>query len=145
MSVGKICVREVDVADLDESAQVAAARMHSRKVGTLVVLNEQKQPIGILTDRDLAVRVVAEALDAGQTTVGAVMTRCPTTVRDDSAIEDALAVMRAGPYRRVPVVDQKAVLVGLLSLDDVLDLLCEEFGVIGGLLARESPQSLASP
>jgi CBS domain-containing protein len=73
------------------------------------------------------------------------MTRSPVTVGEDTPIEEALAVMRRGPFRRVPVVDREQRLVGLLSLDDILDLLCEEFGQIGKLLAGESPRSLAQP
>jgi CBS domain-containing protein len=143
MSAGRICVREVDLADPEECVQVAASRMHSRNVGTLIVLNDAKQPIGILTDRDLAVRVVAEGRDPYATTVSEIMTEVPVTVAEDTPIEQALGVMRAGPYRRVPVVDNDGALVGLLSVDDVMDLLTEEFNEINRLLQRESPKSLS--
>ena len=63
MSVGRICVREVDTAEENESVQVAARRMHARNVGTLLILDDAKQPIGILTDRDLTTRVLAEGRD----------------------------------------------------------------------------------
>jgi CBS domain-containing protein len=142
MSVGKICIRDVDLADTGETVQVAAARMHARKVGTLVVLDRDKVPIGIVTDRDLAVRVVAEGRDPYQTTVGDVMSTCPRSVKEDLPIEAALTVMRSGPYRRIPVVDSAGKLAGLVSLDDVLDLLAEEFSQVGALLKQESPQSL---
>lgn len=143
MSVGRICVREVDLADAQEPVQAAAQRMHSRKVGTLVVLNAKKEPIGIITDRDLAVRVVAAGKDAFETTVEDVMTRSPQTVRVDATIEDALTIMRGRTIRRLPVVDREQHLVGLISLDDILSLLTEEFNEIGGLLQEESPSSLA--
>lgn len=145
MTVGRICVRDVDVADRDESAKTAAQRMHSRKVGTLVVLNESKEPIGLVTDRDLTVRVLAEARDPVQTTVGEVMTRTIKTISEQTPVEEALGVMRSGPFRRVPVVDPDGKLVGLLSLDDILDLLTEEFAFIGEILKRESPSSLGEP
>lgn len=143
MSVGRICVREVDLADADESVQVAAARMHSRKVGTLVVLNDSKQPIGIVTDRDLTVRVLAEGRDYYATTVSEVMTEVPATVTEEMPIEQAVTVMRSGPYRRLPVVDDHGMLVGLLSVDDVMDLLSEEINSINKLIQRESPSSLS--
>lgn len=143
MSAGRLCVREVDVACCDETVQAAAARMHARLVGTLVVVDDGRRPVGIVTDRDLAVRVVAAALDPVQTTVEQVMSVPPRTVGVDTPIEQALSLMRSGPFRRVPVVDADGRLEGLLSLDDVLDLLCEEFGTIRGLLARENPRSLA--
>lgn len=143
MSVGRICMREVDYIEADESARTAASRMLSRNVGSLVVLDPKKRPVGLVTDRDLAVRVVAEARDPSQTPVSEIMSPAPKTVVEQTPIEDALSLMRAGPFRRLPVVDSEGVLVGILSLDDILDLLCEEFGFIHGLLSRESPDILA--
>jgi len=143
MTAGRFCVRNVDLVDADETAQVAAGRMHSRKVGTLVVLGEDKKPVGIVTDRDLCVRVVGEARDPATTDVKSVMTPAPKTVQEETPLEDALSVMRSGPFRRLLVVDDKGQLVGLLSLDDILDLLVEEFGLIGKLIKGESPESLA--
>ena len=70
MSVSRICVREVDLADPGEPVFQAAERMHQRAVGTLVILNQESQPVGILTDRDLVERVLAKGLDAYTTTVG---------------------------------------------------------------------------
>ena len=144
MSVGRICVREVDLTDPDESVRIAACRMHDHNVGTLVVCNQAKQPVGMLTDRDLAIRVVAEGREPGSTPVAEVMTKSPQCVREDTPIEMALQSMRAGPYRRLPVVDNDGALVGLISLDDVLSLLTEEFNEIGTLLKREDPSSLAT-
>lgn len=145
MSAGRICSRDVDVASINESAQAAALRMHARKVGTLVVVDGDRHPLGILTDRDLAIRVVSTGLDAGRTSVGDVMSAAPDTVWEDTPIEDSLAAMRRGPYRRLLVVDGDDRLVGLLSLDDILHLLGEEFGEIRRLISREAPASLAMP
>jgi CBS domain-containing protein len=97
----------------------------------------------MLTDRDLAIRVVAEGRDPGSTTVADVMTSHPLCVREDAPIEMALKSMRAGPCRRVPVVDDDRKLVGIVSLDDILSLLTEEFNDIGTLLQREDPSRLA--
>jgi CBS domain-containing protein len=143
MSAGRICVREVDTAEVSESVQAAADRMNSRNVGTLLVLNPLQQPLGIVTDRDLAVRVVAKGKDAFSTTVGDVMTLFPKTIREDTPIEQAITVMRSGPYRRLPVVDHAGKLVGLLSIDDIFNLLAEEFREIGALLKAERPEVLA--
>jgi len=145
MSVGRICVREVDLAEVGESVQIAAERMNSRNVGTLMVLDGDSRPVGILTDRDLALRVVGKGLDPIETSVGEVMSKAPDSVHDDTSIETALACMRTGPYRRLPVVDNDGKLVGLVSLDDILDLLSEEFAEIGKLVRRESPTILANP
>ena len=144
MSVKRICNPEVDVITAEEPVQTAAGRMHARKVGTLVVVNECREPIGIVTDRDLAVRVVAEGRNPTATIVDEVMTRDPETVRENTAVEDALRIMRNGCFRRVPVVDDDNQLVGLLSLDDILHLLAHDFAQIGDLMERESPESLMS-
>ena len=71
------------------------------------------------------------------------MSEVPTTITEDTSIEQALAVMRSGPYRRLPVVDREGTLVGLLSIDDVIDLLTEEFNEINKLLQKENPTSLS--
>ena len=139
MSVGRICVREVVLADAEEKVWHAAERMRQRAVGTLVILNSNKAPTGILTDRDLVQRVLAEGKDPRETTVDEVMTHDPQMVRETAPIEHALSVMRSHRLRRLPVVQDEGQLVGLLSLDDVLMLLAEEFAAIGGLLHRESP------
>lgn len=143
MTAKQICNSDVDVITADETAQVAAGRMHARKVGSLVVVNERQEPIGIVTDRDLAVRIVAEGKDS-TTTIGDVMTHDPETVREETPIEDALRIMRNGSFRRVPVVDRNDRLAGLLSLDDILHLLARDLARVGDLVERESPESLAS-
>ena len=139
MSVGRICLREVDIAEADESALAAAQRMRERGVGTLLVLNAARKPIGLLTDRDLTVRVLAAGKSPQRTRVGDVMTANPQIVQEASSIEGALGLMRAGSFRRLPVVNRKGELVGILSLDDVLQLLAEEFVHIGGVLQRRRP------
>ena len=102
MSVGRICTRTVDLADTEETIQAAAQRMEERKVGTLVILNPAKEPIGILTDRDLVLRVLSHDGTLRETRVGAVMTRNPRTVSEAAPIEQALSLMRSGGFRRLP-------------------------------------------
>ena len=136
MSVGRICVRDVDTAEPHESVLAAAERMQERGIGSLIVLNAAQQPIGIVTDRDLTARVLARRRIPTQTPISEVMTSGPTTTSEDASIESGLALMRSGGFRRLPVVDRDGKLVGLLSLDDVLTLLAEEFNLIGQLLGR---------
>jgi CBS domain-containing protein len=142
MSVGRICIREVDTAIFDETAATAAERMHQRAVGTLVVVNDASQPIGIITDRDLVTRVMAPGRLATETLLRDVMTAAPRTVSEHDSIESALSLMRSGNFRRVPVVDENKKLVGLVTLDDILMLLAEEFGDIGKLLEHETPRAV---
>lgn len=144
MTVGRICVREVDLADSNETVKAAAQRMAARNVGTLVVLDPRRKPLGLLTDRDLALRVVGRGLDPLTTLVSEVMTRELTRIAEDTPIEDALRRMRSLGVRRMPVVDHDGVLVGIVSVDDFVSLLAEEFGDLGGVLARSSPGALAA-
>ncbi len=142
MSVGRICTRVVDLADPEETVQAAAQRMWERKVGTLVILNPAKEPVGLLTDRDLVVRVLAQGKDPRQTFVAEVMTRDPRTVTEETPIEHALSLMRSGAFRRVPVVRADGTLAGLVSLDDILSLLAEEFREVGALVEKEMPSGV---
>lgn len=139
MSVGRICSRIVVTADCGESAAAAAQRMQNSNVGSLPVLDDEGRLVGVLTDRDLALRVVAARRNADTTAVAEVMSECVQSIHDDAAIEAALALMRSRKTRRLPVVDRAGKLVGLLTLDDVLSLLCEEFAAIGSLLDSEAP------
>lgn len=144
MTAGRVCTREVDLVDANESVQVAAERMNSRNVGTLIVLDGDLHPIGVVTDRDLAIRVLAKGRDPIQTLVEDVMTRFPYNVSEETPVEMALSKMRAGGFRRLPVVDEAGKLIGVLTLDDILDLLCSEFEEIGKLIRKESPASLGN-
>jgi CBS domain-containing protein len=144
MSAGRICVRDVDLADPGESAWEAAARMHQRAVGALVVLNDSREPIGIITDRDLVERVLSPCTDPQSTPVSEIMTPSPKTISEDDSIEAALTLMRSGRFRRLPVVDRDGKLVGLLTLDDILMLLAEELAQVGQLLERETPRAVAT-
>ena len=143
MSVGRICVRQVDIVRPRETAQDAAQRMLDDKVGTLVVVNDAREPIGIITDRDLALRLVAERRDFAESYAEEIMTTGPRCVVGETSIEEALRIMRSGKYRRLPVVSGRK-LIGIVSLDDILGLMLEEFVTIRGLLQEESPRSLAT-
>jgi CBS domain-containing protein len=142
MSIGRICVREVDTARPDESVAVIAERMHQRSVGALVVTNDTDHVVGIVTDRDLVSRVLAKGLSPTETPVRDVMTVSPKTISEWTQIESALLIMRSGRFRRIPVVDHDSKLVGLITLDDILMLLAEEFSQIGRLLKRETPRAV---
>jgi CBS domain-containing protein len=138
MSVGRICSRDVDTVHFDESVLESARRMRDRQVGTVVVVDNMR-PVGILTDRDLTVRVLAAGLDAKVTRVSEVMTPSPTTIGEDDSIETAVGYMRAGRFRRLPVVGRDGRVIGILALDDVLELVADELADIGQLLKREAP------
>ncbi|MEZ4416057.1 MAG: CBS domain-containing protein [Gemmatimonadota bacterium] len=139
MSAGRICTRVVQTATAHEPVFDAARRMRDHHVGTLVVVDDDRRPIGIVTDRDLTVRCVAEGCNPANTHLSDVMTRVVSCVEEDTPIEAALSTMAAAKTRRMVVTGTDGRLEGVLSLDDVIDLLVEEAGTIGRLLRSQAP------
>jgi len=139
MNVGQICSRDVDLVELDESARDAARRMLERQVGTLVVLDKSERPAGIVTDRDLALRVIAAGKAAEATPVGDIVSAPVRSIVEGASLDDAIAMFRDGACRRLPVVDATGRMVGIVSLDDVLETFAEELRRIACLLEREAP------
>jgi len=105
----------------DDSVSKAAQLMKKEDIGpVLVVDNEQtKTLIGIVTDRDLALKVVGEGRDAQNTKVSEVMTRKLVTCRADDDVEQAMKAMAQYQLRRIPVVGENMTLVGIISQADV--------------------------
>ena len=143
MTVGRICRRDVDLVDAAATARVAAQRMAARNVGSLLVVDGRRRVLGVVTDRDLALRVVAPGCDPHLTRVSDVMTPHPDTVSEETSIEDALAVMRARGVRRLPVLGAGGALAGVVSVDDILVLLAQEFGELSRLIEHSSPLQMA--
>lgn len=139
MSVGRICTRVVETVTADDTVVVATRRMKTERVGTLVVLDTEGRPQGILTDRDIALRVVGETRDPEKTRVADVMTAPVDAINEDTTIDWALHRMADRGVRRLVVVDDDGVMAGLLSMDDVLALLIEEAEDLGALLRQQLP------
>jgi CBS domain-containing protein len=140
MAIGEICSREVVLTTKEMSVRAAAQLMREYHVGALVVVDESsgvRVPIGILTDRDIAVGIVAKGLDADGLTVGEVMTPDLTTVRERAGVAETIELMRAKGVRRLPVVDERGALVGIVTADDFVDLLAEEMSALARMIARE--------
>lgn len=128
MNVGDICNRVVATIDANQTAQEAAELMRKLRVGTLVVTEADGElaPVGILTDRDLTVDVMADGLDPNEVLVADVMTANPLVAEEEEDVSDALDAMRNEGVRRVPVLNQDRALVGILALDDVMHLLARD-------------------
>ena len=125
MRAGELCVRDVVTAFADESVIDVARRMAEFGVGDVVVVIAQRpslpRPIGIVTDRDLVVHVLARTdRRPAEVKVADVMRRELVVAREDDDIESVVAKMRAQAIRRIPIVDERGGLQGMLSLDDVL-------------------------
>ena len=141
MSAGRICSRVVATATPAETIRVVARRMADNDVGALVVVsgNGALRATGIITDRDITTRCVAAGLDLDRTPVSQVMSTPVQSVNEATPIEQALARMASTAMRRLVVTGEHDRPVGILSLDDVLDLLAVEAGAIGRLLSKQQP------
>jgi CBS domain-containing protein len=139
MPVRDYCRRDACTATPDESIREAAKRLDARGVGCLVVVDAGQRPIGILTDRDIVMRVLRRHADADRVQVGAVMQREPSFVREDSPLDSAVRVMRRDTVRRLPVVDEAGRLVGILGVDDALQLLASELAGVAQAVRAQFP------
>ncbi len=120
MRVEEICTRDVAVAPPEQSVEEASRRMRDDALGTLIVVDALQRPLGIVTDRDVATRCVAEGRDPKRTPVDRLMSGPAAWIRHGSPVEEAVAEMARIRVRRQPGVDDRDRLVGILSLDDVL-------------------------
>ena len=139
--IGEICSKPAVTASPDTTAQEAAHRMWTRKVGALVVVNRHGAPIGVVTDRDIAVRVVAQGGDPASVRVGSLLARRPLVIREDAGVLDATKLPSRREVRRLPVVSRTGKLVGIISLDDLLMLIGSELSHIASTLASELGRS----
>ena len=133
--IGAMSIKPVVTIVADASIKEAARLMRTKKVGALVVVNSGK-PIGILTDRDIAVDVVAAGIDPTTTTVNTVMHRNPSVIRDNQGLFDAVKMFSAAGVRRLPVVNAAGMVKGIIALDDVLMLLGNEMAHVSTALSR---------
>jgi len=144
MSIGEICIRQVFIAGAKDSVYVASQLMRGYSVGNVVV-TEGSRPVGILTDRDIVVRVVAEKKDPDKTLVGDVMSAPLITIKESAGVGDGIRLMRGRGVRRLPVVDKDGQLAGIVSVDDLMDLLAEEMSALAALIKYEQEREKQQP
>jgi CBS domain-containing protein len=145
MAIGEICSRQVIFTRKSESVRQAAQLMREYHVGALVVAEESGDrllPVGILTDRDIVVGIVAKGLDAEALSVGEVMTSDPLAVRESAGVAETMELMRSRGVRRLPVVDANGGLVGVVTADDFIDLLAEELNALARMISREQRREM---
>lgn len=140
MTIGAICNHEVITVQRDATVLHAAMLMRQNHVGDVVVIennNGKLTPIGIVTDRDLVVEVVATDLDCKVITVGDIMLSSLTVVNSSAGVFEAIQLMTSKGIRRLPVIDEGGALTGIVTLDDLLLLLSNELGAFTKLVKRE--------
>jgi len=96
-----------------------AQMMIRNDCGQIPVVDDRNVPVGVVTDRDIAVRVVAQGRDSNGCCAGDAMTSPAQTLREDSSLKDAVCLMEAAKIRRVPVVDASGALSGIVSIADI--------------------------
>ncbi len=140
MPVGELCIRQVVVTPRKTSVLDAAKLMRQHHVGDIVVTDEiagRRVPVGIVTDRDIVLEVLAQELDATSLSAGDIMSSDLITVRENEGVFQTIQLMRAKGARRAPVVNSEGALVGIVSVDDLVELLAEELSQLAKLIARE--------
>jgi CBS domain-containing protein len=119
----------VAVINVEDTVEKAARTMRDHRVGCLVVTRAGR-PAGLVTDRDIVVRAIAEGRDATRTPIGEFVTYEPVTVSVHETIEIAAQRMRRRGVRRLPLVDEDGVAVGIVTADDLLVLLGGEIAAV---------------
>ena len=140
MPIGNIRTREVVVAKRGTTVSEAARLMRSHHVGDVVVVDEvdgRKVPCGIVTDRDIVIGLVAPGLDPDTIQVGDLMMTGIVVGRELDGVADTLEIMRVKAVRRMPIVDALGTLVGIVTADDLLQLLSEEMSALAAMINRE--------
>jgi CBS domain-containing protein len=147
MRIGEICTVQAISCTRDETVQGAALLMRKHHVGDLVVVDQpdgERLPVGILTDRDIVVSVIALALDPASLLVGDVMSDDLLVAKEEDDVYETIERMRFRGIRRVPVVAESGSLTGIVSVDDLLEFLADEMGELSRIAVhQQSHEKLA--
>ncbi|MCP1375263.1 CBS domain-containing protein [Dyella lutea] len=145
MHAAEICTRHVVYIDRKASIREAAQSMRSHHVGALVITdqpNGERVPAGIITDRDIAIAVVAAGIQPENLMVEDVMNRNVATCAESEDLFDIITTMLARSVRRLPVVNDKGGLVGMVSSDDLYGALSTHLRMLSQALAREQVREM---
>ncbi len=123
----------------DTSAADMAKLMEQKNVGSLVVVDADSRPTGIVTDRDIIVRIIAKQQRPEDVKARDIMTRNPITFKEGMQVTDAMEQMMNKGIRRMPVVDRNGRLTGIVTQDDIIRLLGEEISYIARNIEKQSP------
>lgn len=135
MNVGTLVRRDPETVTPGVTCAQAAQRMRDAGVGSLVVI-DQGRPLGVVTDRDLVVRVIAAGKDPAKLPVGEAMSERPMFVTETTDLVAVLQLMRDMSVRRVPVVDARREVIGVVSLDDVVLALSSHLAAVADLIRK---------
>lgn len=138
MAIDECCKENVVTASPNTSIMAIIGLMKDRNIGSVVII-EKKKPVGIITDRDIILRVIADGKDLSKIKVKDVMTKKPVVLPDDIGLFEALKQMEGKKFRRFPIVDAKGHLKGIITVDDLMSHLISELSVITGIIEGQGP------
>ncbi len=138
MMLDDISKKQVATLSGEDSIQKAAQKMRDKNVGSIVVMDAQQHPVGIVTDRDIVVQVVAEGVGPSGQTVADIMSQNLLILRTSNSLQEAVRSMDEKCVRRAPVVDEHGALYGLVSLDDLLILLSQCLSKCAELIKKQT-------
>jgi CBS domain-containing protein len=133
-NIGVVCCRPED------SIPQVAGLMRHHHVGDVVVVREEgheRIPLGIVTDRDIVVETIAPQVDISLVTAGDIMSTPLVTVREDEGFAETLRIMREHKIRRLPVVSESGHLRGIVTADDIINLLTYELSMVSMAMAEQ--------
>jgi CBS domain-containing protein len=143
MRIAEICTTQTIYCKRDESVQGAALLMRKNHVGDLVVIDEpdgERVPVGIVTDRDIVVSVIALGLDPASLLVGDIMSDDLLTCSEGDDVYATIERMRLRGIRRMPVLNPHGGLSGIVSADDLLGFLAEEMSELARIAPHQQSQ-----
>ncbi len=144
MPVSDYLRRDPQTAGPDETLREAAQRMVEAGVGCLVIVDEERRPLGVVTDRDIALNVLRRKLDAEATPVIQLVDDSPVVVTEEASVAATIRILRTRGLRRVPVVHpETGELRGVLAVDDVLQLLSAELAAVAEVVRQQFPADLS--
>ena len=144
MSLGNMCRKDVVTVGPETMVNDVTKIMEEKNIGSVVVQNVivggEREKFGIVTDRDIALRVINNNLDPANTPIDDVMTQnVVLTLREDIGLFEALEQVRKSAVRRFPVVDIDGNLKGIITLDDIITLLGKEMADVANIIENEGP------
>jgi CBS domain-containing protein len=143
MHIGEIGTSQAVYCNRNTSVLEAAQLMRSHHVGDVVVIeqpNGERIPVGIVTDRDIVVIVIAEGLDPTSLLVADIMNTDLMTVGENEDVYETIERMRFKGIRRLPVVNNLGGLAGIVSVDDLVEFLAEEMTELSRISGRQQVQ-----
>jgi predicted transcriptional regulator len=137
MSIGEACRCKVVAVFSDTAISQSAKLMKENNIGNIVVVDGDNKPVGIITDRDIVIKVIADEASVDDLCAGDIMSGDLLVLKDYQSIQEALAMMCAKKVRRAPIVDSYGTLVGIATTDDLIMLLADEMGDLADLIGKQ--------